>query len=57
MKAKLPNRPDDGGINVRIFRNEDYDAVVALWRRTEGIGLNESDKRPATVAFYAVIRA
>jgi ribosomal protein S18 acetylase RimI-like enzyme len=51
MKAKLPNRPDDGGINVRIFRIEDYDAVVALWWRTDGIALNESDTRPATAAF------
>jgi len=24
----------------------DYDTVIALWHRTEGIVLNESDSRP-----------
>ena len=33
------------------FRIEDFDAVIALWRRTEGVGLNESDTRPAIAAF------
>jgi ribosomal protein S18 acetylase RimI-like enzyme len=51
MKAKLSNRPDDGGINIHIFRIEDYDAVVMLWRRSEGVGLNESDTRDAVTAF------
>lgn len=41
---------DDGTI-VRNFCIEDYDAVVALWRRTEGVGLNESDTCPA-IALY-----
>ena len=36
---------------VRTFRVEDYDAVVALWRRTEGVELNESDTRPAIAAY------
>jgi N-acetylglutamate synthase len=36
---------------VRHFRIEDFDAVIALWRRTEGVGLNESDTRPAIAAF------
>ena len=40
----------DGTI-VRHFRIEDFDAVVALWRRTEGVGLNESDTRRAIAAF------
>jgi ribosomal protein S18 acetylase RimI-like enzyme len=40
----------DGTI-VRYFRIADYDAVVALWRRTEGVGLNESDTRRAIAAF------
>jgi putative acetyltransferase len=40
----------DGTI-VRYFRIADYDAVIALWRRTEGVGLNESDTRRATAAF------
>jgi putative acetyltransferase len=36
---------------VRHFRIEDFDAVIALWRRTEGVGLNESDTRRAITAF------
>jgi len=36
---------------VHRFRIEDFDAVIALWRRTEGVGLNESDTRPAIAAF------
>jgi len=36
---------------VRPFRVKDYDAVIALWRRTEGVGLNESDTRRAIAAF------
>jgi len=40
----------DGTI-VRHFRIEDFDVVIALWRRTEGVGLNESDTRRAITAF------
>jgi putative acetyltransferase len=40
----------DGTI-VRLFRIEDYDGVIALWRRTEGVGLNESDTRRAIAAY------
>lgn len=29
----------------------DYEAVVRLWRQTEGVGLNESDEREAIEAF------
>ena len=29
----------------------DYDAVLALWRRTEGLSINETDSREATAAF------
>lgn len=36
---------------VRHFRIEDFDAVIALWRRTEGVGLNESDTRRAITAY------
>jgi len=43
--------PTDDGIIVRSFRIEDYDAVIALWRRTEGVGLNESDTRRAITAY------
>jgi putative acetyltransferase len=36
---------------VRPFRVKDCAAVIALWRRTEGVGLNESDTRRAITAF------
>jgi putative acetyltransferase len=42
---------DEKGMVVRLFRIEDYDAVLALWRRAEGVGLNESDTRPAIAAY------
>lgn len=35
------------------MRPEDFDAVLALWRQTEGVGLNESDTRPAITAYLA----
>jgi putative acetyltransferase len=41
----------DDGIVVRPFRMKDYDAVFALWRRCEGVGLGESDTRAAIVAY------
>jgi N-acetylglutamate synthase len=50
-KEKLSRCPNDDGTIVRSFRIEDYDAVIALWRRTEGVGLNESDTRRAIAAF------
>ena len=50
MKKKLSSCSNNGTI-VRTFRVEDYDAVIALWRRTDGVGLNESDTRHATVAY------
>lgn len=31
----------------------DYDAVLALWKKTEGLGLNESDAREAIAAYLA----
>ena len=42
---------NNGGTSVRLFRIGDFDAVLALWRRTEGVGLNASDTRPAIAAF------
>jgi putative acetyltransferase len=30
---------------------DDYDAVMALWRRTEGLGLDDSDSHEAIAAF------
>jgi N-acetylglutamate synthase len=52
MKKNLSNSSNADGLSIRIFHIEDYDAVVALWRRTEGVGLNESDTRPAIAAFF-----
>ena len=51
MKKKLPGRPGGDRTIVRIFRIKDYDAVFALWRRSEGVGLNESDTRAAIASF------
>jgi ribosomal protein S18 acetylase RimI-like enzyme len=31
----------------------DYDEVVALWRISPGVGLNESDERGALTAYFA----
>jgi putative acetyltransferase len=36
---------------LRSMRLADYPGVMALWKKTEGIGLNESDSRPAIAAF------
>jgi putative acetyltransferase len=36
---------------LRPLTIADYDAVYALWQRTEGIGLNESDTREAIASF------
>jgi putative acetyltransferase len=36
---------------IRPFRIADYDEVLKLWRRSEGVGLNESDTREAIAAF------
>jgi N-acetylglutamate synthase len=38
-------------VTLRSFRIADYPEVVRLWRRTEGVGLNESDTRPAIASF------
>jgi N-acetylglutamate synthase len=38
-------------IIIRSLRIADYDEVHALWKRTEGVGLNESDKREAVGRF------
>jgi ribosomal protein S18 acetylase RimI-like enzyme len=50
MKVKSPNRPNHE-IIIRRFCIEEYDAVLALWRHSEGVGLNESDTRAAIAAF------
>ena len=52
MKKQSAPRLSRNGVVVRPFRIKDYDAVFALWRRTEGVGLNESDTLEATTAFF-----
>ena len=42
-----------GGWRLRVMTPADYDAVIALWRGCEGIGLTESDTRPAIAAYLA----
>ena len=44
--TKRPQEP-----RIRILRISDYNRVYALWRKTEGIGLNESDTREAIALF------
>ena len=51
MKRKPSCCPGADETIVRSFRIEDFDAVIALWQRTEGVGLNESDTRRAITAF------
>lgn len=38
-------------IDVRPMRAADYDEVLALWLRCEGIGLSDSDSREAIAAY------
>ena len=38
---------------IRPMTADDYDAVIALWRVTEGIGLSGADERDAIAAFLA----
>lgn len=33
------------GTDIAAMRLADFDEVLALWQRTEGVGLNESDTR------------
>ena len=44
----MPPRPS---IRLRQLRIADYPVIHALWRKTEGIGLNESDTREAIGRF------
>ena len=50
-KLYFVTTPKDDGTIVRSFRVKDCVAVIALWRRTEGVGLNESDTRRAIAAY------
>ncbi len=39
------------GYRIRTMDIADYEAVMALWLATEGMGLGDSDTRPAIAAF------
>lgn len=38
-------------VKLRALRISDYGKVLKLWQRSEGVGLNESDTRPAIASF------
>lgn len=38
-------------LRIRAMTAADYDAVIALWRVTDGIGLSAADERDQIVAF------
>jgi hypothetical protein len=39
--------PPGSSISIRPFRIGDYEEVYSIWRKAEGVGLNESDNREA----------
>ena len=41
---------DEAHVRIRPMAADDYDAVLALWRRTPGVGLGVGDEREAVVA-------
>jgi ribosomal protein S18 acetylase RimI-like enzyme len=38
-------------VSIRLMSPEDYDQVVALWRTSDGVGLNEADEREPIAAY------
>ena len=40
-------------VAIREFQPTDLDGAIELWSRSDGIGLNESDTRPALLRFLA----
>ena len=45
--------PPAAGWQLRPMRIADYDEVLALWQKSEGVGLGESDDRAAIAAYLA----
>jgi ribosomal protein S18 acetylase RimI-like enzyme len=43
--------PNFSSISIRPMRTDDYDRVIALWRATDGVGLDASDEREPIVAY------
>ncbi|HMD60286.1 MAG TPA: GNAT family N-acetyltransferase [Opitutaceae bacterium] len=44
----MPSRPL---VRIRAFRIADYGKVYAVWKKAEGVGLNESDSREAVARY------
>ena len=44
---------DERTVAIRPMEIADYDAVLALWEASEGVGLGESDTRPAIERYLA----
>ena len=38
-------------MKIEPMQAQDYDAVMALWTGTEGVGLSDADSRENTVSF------
>lgn len=43
----MAEKADLSGFRIRPMTLEDYDAVLALWQATEGMGLSRADSREA----------
>ena len=41
------------GFSIQEFGIEDYDAAIAIWKRTEGIGLSPADSREGIAVYLA----
>jgi len=50
-KSSITNRKLKKAFAIRALTIADYEAVMRLWKQTEGIGLNESDSRARLTAF------
>jgi putative acetyltransferase len=50
-EVTIPGVSPTRRIRIRSLRIADYAAIRALWRKTEGVGLNESDEKKAVGRF------
>ena len=39
------------GIQIEAMRIDDFDAVMALWKASEGVGFNEMDTQPCIASY------
>ena len=52
MKTSNAKPPLIGGkYRLRPMRSQDYSNVLVLWKRTEDVGLNESERREQITFF------